>query len=1137
MAHRRKSSNPLCKQKRISSVVDRVLAAKLKETEKKNIFYGETQSNDTDTRSFSGSESDGKNKNVLSEKGHGCNIPKDVLPKEKDQNIAIPDDLVGEFQALKKATNLDTATLMRKLIHDYMPERKMASSRLSSQLFDVSIQSSDKDRTGLMDYYENDRSVSPGEIPRLHGRASDTVESNDEEPTPHKSVEVRKNPSPARIYSAEPYYWSDENYPSRHTEHTFSNGYRNSMKVPTVIREQNSDSSSEGQSFVSSNRSRSRENVYSPSVGSEICMQNNDQIVEYSYSAESPELKIPDSYLPRTAIMDDGSVSSAFPLVASLCDENGVIISPKQNEDTLQREHKIDEMKYTQEIISQTDAHMAMQALNPHGITAKLHKASGKSNAKKGQMKLIAENTSHHGVYTSVLKLPWSRRTRTPKNDPAHGVKNNGKSLKQIMQTEDEHLFQDLEAQHEIDQSVVKNEPFEESPGTPKPETPIAPHLQHPVMLVPVTGIQTSQNGIFVPANSIPMTTQAQCNPPMMMVYPNSSFSTVGRPTRKRGRPPKVPVLTRMLSDTSKVPRFDFPVTSFFPQFAPLPHPAIVLNVNNMLNTGGVGNATNNTNANINTSTATNVVESNVLITKEENKNTGSKDETKTTHIMKSDASSTEAQICKATEPKVKKVVSVNEKQSTVIPQPIMTTTASIANIQSGAIYQEMILSSKSLVNVRPRKRQSTTELLKSKSSPSNDFICTSFKLRNVNKPEKEKKKTPWVPGMKRRGRPPKKKIFSMMEGQMEGAVLNPEKSMPATIHHFPPGVTASTVQPPEVYSPIIQAGHHTITTQVTPNTGMVSPNAGMVSPNDSDSKESSSASDPGSSNDENKHTDDEKDESGRDMFQQLFHCKICNEIVPIEKREEHREKHVQIKYCCNKCESVKISYIQRNDLEADECVDKLLKCNECQGADDNTAESSVSLMCSQCNERFLQFSALTSHKYTSHQSSTTKEFICLECDKTFINYQKFKLHQQLCHETRYHSCPYQNCKKVYPELYKLQNHIKKRHESNFHLRCIFDGCTDRFSNHGTLEEHIKSKHYSVKGYTCSKPGCDEEFTSERDLKFHLLLHNDSDMCTFECEVCDYRCHQQHVLDWHMKNLHPETILRNEQLTEDDKNT
>jgi hypothetical protein len=31
-----------------------------------------------------------------------------------------------------------------------------------------------------------------------------------------------------------------------------------------------------------------------------------------------------------------------------------------------------------------------------------------------------------------------------------------------------------------------------------------------------------------------------------------------------------------------------------------------------------------------------------------------------------------------------------------------------------------------------------------------------------MNKPEKEKKKSPWIPGMKRRGRPPKKKMFAM---------------------------------------------------------------------------------------------------------------------------------------------------------------------------------------------------------------------------------------------------------------------------------------------------------------------------------------------------------------------------------------
>jgi hypothetical protein len=139
-----------------------------------------------------------------------------------------------------------------------------------------------------------------------------------------------------------------------------------------------------------------------------------------------------------------------------------------------------------------------------------------------------------------------------------------------------------------------------------------------------------------------------------------------------------------MLSDTSKVPRFDFPVTNFFPQFTPCPQPAIVLNVNNMMNTGSVGNATNNTNANINTTTATNVVESNVQQTsmgdKEHNIN---KDVNKNVSCVTSEAMSlnvpVEAQIYKMAEHKLNEVLSVNETQSPAMSQQNMTTTTSIS--------------------------------------------------------------------------------------------------------------------------------------------------------------------------------------------------------------------------------------------------------------------------------------------------------------------------------------------------------------------------------------------------------------------------------------------------------------------------
>ncbi|CAC5392942.1 unnamed protein product [Mytilus coruscus] len=260
---------------------------------------------------------------------------------------------------------------------------------------------------------------------------------------------------------------------------------------------------------------------------------------------------------------------------------------------------------------------------------------------------------------------------------------------------------------------------------------------------------------------------------------------------------------------------------------------------------------------------------------------------------------------------------------------------------------------------------------------------------------------------------------------------------MPATIHHFPPGVVASTVQPPEVYSPGMTAGQHTITPQISPISVASTPQQR----NEMDVNGSPTPTDGSSTNDDNKQTDDEKEENGKDMFQQLFHCKICNEIVPVEKREEHRERHVQMKYCCNKCESVKMSYVQRDDVEKDESIDNLFKCNECK-TDDTSDASSVSLVCPLCNDRFLEFSSLSSHKQNVHQNSTGKDFSCTECDKIFVNYQKFKLHQQLCHATRYHSCPYQNCQKIYTSPSKLQNHIQKRHENKLHLRCILKDAT-----------------------------------------------------------------------------------------------
>ncbi|KAJ8319808.1 hypothetical protein KUTeg_001395 [Tegillarca granosa] len=82
-----------------------------------------------------------------------------------DEKIAIPKDLFNDFQALKSATHLDTAQLMRTLIKDYA-QLKAAGivtsdtqpSRPESILSNHSNHSSLSDTDKLSEYYRQDQS-------------------------------------------------------------------------------------------------------------------------------------------------------------------------------------------------------------------------------------------------------------------------------------------------------------------------------------------------------------------------------------------------------------------------------------------------------------------------------------------------------------------------------------------------------------------------------------------------------------------------------------------------------------------------------------------------------------------------------------------------------------------------------------------------------------------------------------------------------------------------------------------------------------------------------------------------------------------------------------------------------------------
>ena len=139
------------------------------------------------------------------------------------------------------------------------------------------------------------------------------------------------------------------------------------------------------------------------------------------------------------------------------------------------------------------------------GSTPTTSKGGRKESKKSSEMKVISENITDE-VYTSVLKLPWSRRTRTKK--PKHKVKLEDTLIPQFMleQGKGEGEFSDWN------------------------------HSQ-----VSPSSVSSDQNA--------PVAKTPECSESVMMVYPSGGTSAYGKPVRKRGRPPKLPMLAKLLQN------------------------------------------------------------------------------------------------------------------------------------------------------------------------------------------------------------------------------------------------------------------------------------------------------------------------------------------------------------------------------------------------------------------------------------------------------------------------------------------------------------------------------------------------------------------------------------------------------------
>lgn len=755
---------------------------------------------------------------------------------------------------------------------------------------------------------------------------------------------------------------------------------------------------------------------------------------------------------------------------------------------------------------------------------------SKKKNLEKGKMKLIAENTSNHGVYTSVLKLPWSKRTRTPKVDAGkHMQFTTLQTPKMESHDQQTHTSEALSTPYGQDSGGKKLRLNNQQPEIQRQEFHQQTNQPSFVFLPLPTGNLPTSQGIFIPtpnfagsipvsmSGTVPVDPHVAAAQSMMMVYPNTNINSNGKPVRKRGRPPKVPAMSKVAPEEKQM-KFD---STSYPTFIPQPFPpaAIVLNVNNMLNTGNnvsASNAISNSFSQCEVSSSTTQDVQNIVSTSQ--KQDLAKPAPLHPSIQVPGTSqcfmNMDNKTCPPAQHNPPILPKLEPKQSSSVPQTNadstvskssppcemkMVTTTAMANASTGALYQEMVLSSKSLVSVRPRRRQSTSEYLKSKSSDQN-FICTSFRLRSLSSAKKDKKMSQYVPGMKRRGRPPKKRLENMFEGQMVEVnqsdmedfnrqnMINLQRIREQREDYVSGGVDEKLVN---------SVNHFEASSGPNQKLETLEDDIRAAEGGSDDTRSYSPVGSPKSSRCYDLERGEVEQDEPNEMFHQLFHCKVCNDIVPVERKDEHYLKHSKGNNFCGTCGSA-FQRVVCNDANGDPI--ELLKCENCEQASQNDSQGQA-IFCPDCGESFSNPLTLKHHRQLEHPTLTKQQ------SEAFFR------------------CSDSGCGKAFRTKHDLRAHVLRRHAGNQQVFCIYDGCSKKFQNDLHLQEHIKFKHSqtnSFKLYKCSKPGCEKEFESEQHMNIHQLIHRDEK--PMKCQLCDYRCRQQSALVWHVRKHHPEAV-------------